>query len=420
VTALGGGGDDVLRGGDAEDILNGGAGNDLLIGGGGADTFIGGDGNDIVRFDAADDFQSGNFTQETFDGGAGEDELHFTDSVGVGIDLNLGSNSGLTSVETVRFSNDDDNTVTLTDGFFDANFGGDGTFRIIDDAELGSLAVAANGLSAGRNVYVQLGADSNDTVNLGGGDDTLAVIDDGLDQNDTVDLGDGDNTLLILHEQNTGSGSTVVLDGVEHEGIARIVVEDDDPQSLDDDGTITITIQDLDQDLLVVDAGVRHANEALTLDASDAENTGRFDVTGGAGNDSITTNAGDDTVSGGGGNDTIDGGDGNDTLLGGDGDDDLLGGAGDDLLDGGDGDDVLDGGNGNDTLLGGAGADSLTGGLGADSIDFGAGDNAADEVWYFNLNEGGVAGSASGADTVTGFGANDEFVFGGNAENELD
>src|SRR5690606_24305183 len=99
VTALGGGGDDTLVGGDAEDTLDGGAGNDLLIGGGGADSFIGGAGNDTVRFDAADDFQSGNFTQETFDGGAGEDELHFTDSVGVGIDLNLGSNSGLTSVE---------------------------------------------------------------------------------------------------------------------------------------------------------------------------------------------------------------------------------------------------------------------------------------------------------------------------------
>src|SRR5690606_17532520 len=68
-----------------------------------------------------------------------------------------------------------------------------------------------------------------------------------------------------------------------------------------------------------------------------------------------------------------------------------------------------------------AGADSLTGGLGADSIDFGAGDNAADEVWYFNLNEGGVAGSASGADTVTGFEAGiDTFVFGGTAQTELD
>src|SRR5690606_19331874 len=97
------------------------------------------------------------------------------------------------------------------------------------------------------------------------------------------------------------------------------------------------------------------------------------------------------------------------------------GGAGDDLLDGGDGDDTLIGGTGNDTLLGGDGADILWGGLGADSIDLGANDGAGDIVRYDALNEGGVAGSASGADTVTGFEAGtDRFEFSGAARIELD
>ncbi len=158
---------------------------------------------------------------------------------------------------------------------------------------------------------------------------------------------------------------------------------------------------------------IRGGKGADTINLGDAH-TGKYTVTGGAGNDRLTGgtgdddldggadddiltgNDGDDRLTGGDGNDTLTGGDGDDTLIGGDGNDTLTGGDGDDTLTGGDGNDTLTGGDGDDTLTGGDGNDTLTGGEGVDTFDGGAGDD--------------ILGNAETGETLTGGTGDDRFT----------
>lgn len=78
---------------------------------------------------------------------------------------------------------------------------------------------------------------------------------------------------------------------------------------------------------------------------------------GGKGADKISGGKGNDTLKGGGGPDEISGGGGGDILVGAGGDDTILGGQGRDTLSGRGGADWLEGGRGNDLLRGGAGKD---------------------------------------------------------------
>jgi Ca2+-binding RTX toxin-like protein len=102
----------------------------------------------------------------------------------------------------------------------------------------------------------------------------------------------------------------------------------------------------------------------------------RFDVTGGASENTLYGLDDDDSLYGGGGSDTLYGRGGRDYLYGEDGDDTLYGDDGNDTLVGGAGQDVLYGGGGNDHLSGYEGAtdkyDRLYGGAGDDSISAGA------------------------------------------------
>lgn len=101
---------------------------------------------------------------------------------------------------------------------------------------------------------------------------------------------------------------------------------------------------------------------------------GRFNVSGGAGNDIIEGGLGADSLGGDDGNDTLLGGGGSDLLFGGLGNDTLRGGAGDDFVRGGFGNDVLEGGDGNDLIddssvgPGERGNDRLNGGAGDDRL----------------------------------------------------
>ena len=81
----------------------------------------------------------------------------------------------------------------------------------------------------------------------------------------------------------------------------------------------------------------------------------RFDVSGGAGNDTLDVDAFglSALLHGGGGDDLVSGGTGSDDLYGGDGNDRLFAQAGDDHLYGENGDDLLDGGDGADEIRGG-------------------------------------------------------------------
>lgn len=68
-------GDDTLDGGAGNDMLNGGEGNDVLTGGDGDDTLLGQAGADLLMGEAGDDRLNGGEGDDTLIGGAGNDTL---------------------------------------------------------------------------------------------------------------------------------------------------------------------------------------------------------------------------------------------------------------------------------------------------------------------------------------------------------
>ncbi len=75
LTALGGTGNDTLRGGNRNDVLFGGAGNDTLFGGRGDDQLIGGDGMDTIDGGRGNDLMVGGRGADDLSGDAGTDIL---------------------------------------------------------------------------------------------------------------------------------------------------------------------------------------------------------------------------------------------------------------------------------------------------------------------------------------------------------
>ena len=164
-------------------------------------------------------------------------------------------------------------------------------------------------------------------------------------------------------------------------------------------GRVTINASDLDDVVVVNDAGAARYNIV--------GGTGQDDLTGGSGSDTIDGGADDDTIDGGGGNDSLKGGSGNadDTIHGGPGDDRLYGGAGDDALYGDAGDDKLLGGSGVDHLYGGADDDILDGEVDADFL-FGESGND----WLLGGFANDTLDGGSGSDTLEGQGGNNTYV----------
>ena len=121
-------------------------------------------------------------------------------------------------------------------------------------------------------------------------------------------------------------------------------------------------------------------------------------------NDQLTGDSGSNALSGGAGHDLVAGRAGNDTLDGGSGNDQLNGGPGNDLLSGGQGNDTIGGGAGDDAFL--YGASSLGSGDVAagehDSVSAKPGDQISMAGLVDELEIGGVALNALGADTAVG------------------
>lgn len=174
------------------------------------------------------------------------------------------------------------------------------------------------------------------------------VIANGTSGNDTLEGGGGDDTLSGSH----GNDKLFGYGGDDH---------------LDGGNGNDSLFGDIGDDVLI--GG--HNNDTLDGGAGDDDldgGTGNDKLYGGAGNDDIIGGDGKDTIEGGDGNDTIDAGSDKDTVDGGEGDDYIFGDHGNDKLYGGAGDDTIDGGTGDDTIEGGAGNDVLTGGWGDDTF----------------------------------------------------
>lgn len=228
-----------------------------------------------------------------------------------------------------------------------------------------------NGL--GGNDFID-GGEGHDSIQGGDGNDTLSG---GISGSDTLTGGNGNDVFKINLPGGYYTWETAITDftigtdklDVSAFGISEVEtlkwLRDDSASSLTydiyrDSADVHITFNGLWLDSLstsdVILSTANSGNDSINVSGY----TTRFDLFGGAGNDTITGTNGwyqGDRLFGEQGNDLLSGLDNDDTLVGGSGNDTLIGGEGNDFLVGGDGNDVLKGGGDADTLIGGNGAD---------------------------------------------------------------
>jgi Ca2+-binding RTX toxin-like protein len=179
-------------------------------------------------------------------------------------------------------------------------------------------------MGAGADLVV-LHDGGNDTIESGGGDDFIyygAAFTDA----DSNDGGAGYDTVGLL------GAYTLTFGEGDLTGIEKLALYSSGPSAASGVNAYHIVFADgavAKGAALFVAAGSLRADETLTLDGS-AELDGKFQVMGGAGNDSLTGGAKADLFYGGLGNDMLSGSGGNDTLVGGSGADILNGGTGND------------------------------------------------------------------------------------------
>ncbi len=186
VTALGGDGDDVLKGYDGDSTLDGGTGNDQVSGGRGADIVLGGEGDDLV---VGDGYVTA--SPDVIDGGPGLDTSQgdWTDTTvssatppvavsldGVADDGRAGEGDNVTGLERIKMNS----AATLIAG------PGPVDFEIPSNA--GTVKVKLVGSASPDRLKA---AHGHDEVDGGGGDDDL----EGGYGNDTITGGAGRDTI---------------------------------------------------------------------------------------------------------------------------------------------------------------------------------------------------------------------------------
>jgi Ca2+-binding RTX toxin-like protein len=301
-------GNDTINGGGGEDYIDAGLGNDSCHGGAGDDTFAN-PAYATTRFGLVD--------SDNYWGDSGTEDVvtYHGRAQGVVVTLDGVDNDGVATAIVGAASPEHDNVHTDVEGvigtdsndyllgnLFDNNLAGYGGNDSVYGME------GHDTLTGGNGNDIIYGSDGNDWVMGDAGADYLS----GGSNNDTIRGGDNSDTMTggtgvdTVEYENTLSGVTASLDGVQNDGAAG---ENDWIQK-------------------------------------DVEN-----LTGSDFNDRLTGSSGANFLDGKNGNDTLIGGGGNDTLIGGFGNDSLHGNGGDDSLDGGYGDDTLWGDAGIDTLV---------------------------------------------------------------------
>jgi Ca2+-binding RTX toxin-like protein len=446
----GGPGDDRLEGGDDDDYLDDGVGDDEIYGGEGADSLNNNQGSDTAHMGGGDDHitlqrnislgdsiaifaEEGNdditltlynSSFATIDMGSGNDRVELGPvkgslslTLGTGADIviipDFAAFNGGGSIEITDFDPAADSLSMLhyleaylegwdpatnpfltgharlfqngADAFLQLDQNGGGNAYA---TRLTLLGVAANTLGASSLGYDAL------TV-LGGADDDSFVYTSlaGL-VGDRLD-GAGGQDRLVLNGQFSGG---VTFASGTFRNIERIELLSA-PAGGTNGYDLTLSNGNLTAaSLLVVTGAGLRAGETLAFRA-ETVTLGRFDVTGGAGDDIISGGSGADVVVGGAGADLLHGNGGIDQLDGGAGNDTLDGDGENDVLTGGAGDDTVRGGAGNDQLIfSGAGTEVAEGGTGTDTLVLSYADAAAITMSASTADPGGGhSGSLSGA-----------------------
>ena len=390
----GGKGDDLLYGGAGDDQLDGNEGNDILDGGAGNDLLQGGLGNDVYVFGKG----YGHDTINASDSNVAKRDVIRLDGLTLDDVEFLTTDAGTANIVGRLYASEHfiiriketGETLTVKYGYLYANvfnpYGieaiefADGT--VLEWADIvRDMMVQMEGtdgddsLRASNISTIIRGGAGNDWLYGGNGDDRLYGGDgndnlNGNDGSDLLDGGAGNDTLY------GGRGDDVFIFGRGY-GHDTMDADDDNADKRDVIRLAGLTLDDIE--FLTADTSVnfsgrvygadhviiriKDTGETLTIkhglidpaffnphsiqaiefgdgtvmEWAEIEQSIRFKMEGGAGNDSLFA------------------GRVNTDLYGGEGDDRLDGGAGDDILDGGAGNDTLNGGNGNDIYVFGRG-----------------------------------------------------------------
>ena len=180
----GGNGNDTLYGDEGNDTLFGEAGNDTLYGGAGDDTLFGGAGNDVLFGGDGNDLLRGNEGADELRGGAGDDTYYIDD-----LDDRAIENAG-EGIDQVRATVSVRLGANIENLKLDGNAAIDGQGNELDNRMIGNDA---------RN-YLQ-GFAGNDLLQGQGGDDIL----NGGTGNDILDGGAGSDTASFKLGATTGA-----------------------------------------------------------------------------------------------------------------------------------------------------------------------------------------------------------------------
>ncbi|MCA1806410.1 MAG: hypothetical protein LC687_00885, partial [Actinobacteria bacterium] len=301
--AVGGKGDDILRGGDSADHLTGGAGADDLYGGDGADTLIGGAGDDVYYFSGA--AWGGDTITELLNGGS--DTLNFK-TITSALNYSIAS-TGITVTGSGQTLSSVANIEKLVAGT------GTNTFTFANSWANKTVVEAA----ATATVDIDFSTVSTDlyfTIKANG---TVEVAD--------VATRTGGHRAIIEFVDNikagTGTNYFVFEAGASLPGYLT--------------GGAGINILDYSQFNQTVDIINLTAMPGVTGTLSAA---GSFQIIGSTKQDLLDVATGGTTLSGEGGNDYLIGDTSDDTLIGGAGNDVITGAGGTDTLTGNQGDDT--------------------------------------------------------------------------------
>ncbi|QHD69751.1 hypothetical protein GS397_23775 [Sphingobium yanoikuyae] len=340
-TITGGNGNDVFSGGAADDILKGGAGNDTLSGDDGNDILEAGTGNDrLTGGTGYDQFvvaaASGAYTTITdFDATSPYEKVHLRalgvtsmaqlslQQVGADVRINVAG-------QTIILLNEQLSAITASSFLFT----GQGSvllpnFYLTPDTQ-NFVGTAATDIVEGTATAL-----AGDTLNGGGGIDTLRIT------NPSISMADSAFAGLTSFERIEFIGANTTI---------NLKISD---ANVAQSGTGTLTLATYANAISLNTAGVNAARSVII------EGTGTVTLNQ-EGDQRVTiANGFNGTVIGNNQRDTITGGNGNDVFSGGAGDDILKGGAGNDTLSGDDGNDILEAGTGNDRLTGGTGYDQF-------------------------------------------------------------